>query len=92
MSRMSASTTLTPWLMFSSVVDNTWRLKRSSWLASSSSDTTSPSSMPEPRSAVVSVSRADAAPIADASRRSVNCISARSARCSGCQLRPWLCA
>ena len=89
---MSGSTTLTPALMFSSVVDRISRLKRSSCPAWSSTATTSPSSMPEPRSTLVSTMRAEAAPMAAASRRSVNCTQARSAGALGCSSRSSSCA
>ncbi|KAG1529354.1 hypothetical protein G6F50_018059 [Rhizopus delemar] len=78
--------------MFSSVVDRISRLKRSSCPASSSTAPTSPRSMPAPRSRLVSSSRADAAPIDAASRRSVNCTQGRSAGAEDCSSRPSDCA
>ena len=85
---MSGSTTLTPALMFSRVVERISRLKRSSWPASSSRAITSSRCMPEPRSTLVRTRRADAAPMEAASRRSVNWIQARSAVAAGCSSRP----
>ena len=89
---MSGSTTLTPALMFSSVVERISRLKRSSCPASSSTATTSLRSMPEPRSRLVSSRRAEAAPMEAASRRSVNCTHARLAAAAGCSSRCSACA
>ena len=78
--------------MFSRVLERISRLKRSSWPASSSTAITSASSMPEPRRVLVITRREDAAPIAAASRRSVNWIQLRSARVPGVSSMPWLSA
>ena len=64
------------------------RSKRRSWPASSSTATTSATSMPEPLSALVITRRAEDAPIAAASRRSVNWAQLRSVGASGSGVRP----
>jgi len=56
---------------FSIVACSSWRLKRSSCEVSSSSSATSSAAMPRPPSACVNINRADEAPIAPASTRSM---------------------